>query len=1204
MNGPNDPAPTTADQDGVDEACAEALLADGVITEDQLAECRRLREQLTVRYPGLRIAHVLLKKGYVERDVLEETLASISGVDESVEEPIRAAGGLVAICDGCEARYDATGRNVGEAAGCPCGGTITVYDEGESPFDSYESYESDYDSDSAPPSEPLPSDDGFAMFRTVEIEPDEIAGAFPGGGPIGPPPGAPEPPGSDVGFEAPSESEPGSDDGSLFEPPPPEAGAGAADIQHRTVEVDEEEIVAGANPMHRTVELESGEIDGSAAMHRTVEVDEHEITADAMDGMRRTVELEPDGAGGWRPEPPAPLPPPALDAEGATVLLGPGSAGQIDESLLAMESGGLVQPEVESGLHAAPTVRGQLESGAWEPEPSGGWEQDAPRGLEENVGGLSETLEAFAPVESSDDAIDGDSSLGGSIDVSDLMGDPDEQTQRTGAPGGSGYGSRPAMMGPGMGAPGGSGIEGSGPVFSDDPDLAPTVEMDGPAGMAGLPVRSETDDHGWDDTRAGSDTGPRSETADSDPPPFEGWGDSESDSDFDATGSGVVVAAKTGGGGAKLAVALVVFVILLGAAGFIGWTMHVSSVVDGSLAAGSDAFRRGDWQAAYDAYRTVVDYQPDHPEASARLVEAEQRLAALRRREERRVASRERDDRANAAIAEASSKAEPSEAAATIDKAILADGESGRLYLERARAARRVGRQKQERGASQDAQARFTGAENDLRIAYDLLKTERAEIDKDIADLAEDDPTAEEDRAMAAVIGQLLAETVLERSFILEFDRGRKREALKEAERVRDESGEPWTVAYADGRAALEERDYKTAGRKLRTVIEARPEAPEPRLLRAQANIGLGRVEKATEDVDAARAEAPLLGRPVALSAWLALVRDDVAAAISESEQAVKLAPRDPLARMIRGQAFEANDQPEKARPEYDFAIEYDPTDAYALFLRGRLRVEREDYYGALPDLNKSLELDESNAEAFFYRGKARHHMQRYDDAYDDYSSAVKLDPTFARAFANRATIRVRREDVAGANGDYDSALALDPENQDLTFNIGLFHYRTRDYQRAIDRVRRAIDLAEDAAAWPNAAQARTVLAASLLNVSPPDPDGAIETLTEAIDIDPAYANSYYYRYQAWERKGELEKALEDLRTYTRYERQPTQVARVQPVIQRLEARIAAAADGGEDPGAGETAGAGEGPDIDQPGVTPARPTPRKRKPIWPPPRG
>lgn len=118
---------------------------------------------------------------------------------------------------------------------------------------------------------------------------------------------------------------------------------------------------------------------------------------------------------------------------------------------------------------------------------------------------------------------------------------------------------------------------------------------------------------------------------------------------------------------------------------------------------------------------------------------------------------------------------------------------------------------------------------------------------------------------------------------------------------------------------------------------------------------------------------------------------------------------QDPEALVLRGRAFYAQGDNEKAIQHFRRALDCDP-----------------DYRDAVKYLRMVQKLDRMKTE-----GNAEFKGKRYQAAIDKYSEALEVDPsnkgTNSKLFLNRALCRVWLKDYKGAITDCEKAISLDP---------------------------------------------------------------------------------------------------------------------------------------------------------------------------------
>ena len=159
----------------------------------------------------------------------------------------------------------------------------------------------------------------------------------------------------------------------------------------------------------------------------------------------------------------------------------------------------------------------------------------------------------------------------------------------------------------------------------------------------------------------------------------------------------------------------------------------------------------------------------------------------------------------------------------------------------------------------------------------------------------------------------------------------------------------------------------------------------------------------------------------------------DLARAIRDYNEAIRLNPGAADAFNNRGNAFRDLDDLERAMRDYDQAIKLDPHYAHAFNNRGIIFLELGDIGRALADFNSAIGEEVSYANAFRNRGLARTKLELFDLAVEDFNEAFRLNPSighgreYAIALFGRGMTRQRNGAPAGL-ADIEEARRLFPE--------------------------------------------------------------------------------------------------------------------------------------------------------------------------------
>jgi tetratricopeptide (TPR) repeat protein len=149
------------------------------------------------------------------------------------------------------------------------------------------------------------------------------------------------------------------------------------------------------------------------------------------------------------------------------------------------------------------------------------------------------------------------------------------------------------------------------------------------------------------------------------------------------------------------------------------------------------------------------------------------------------------------------------------------------------------------------------------------------------------------------------------------------------------------------------------------------------------------------------------------------------------------------------------------------FALGYvGQADSYIVALLPRLN-ETEAYEKAKPLIAKALELNPDLAEAHTTNGMILKWGYDLRHAEDEFKKAIELKPSYATTHQWYATLLREELRWDEALKEIEKAVELDPLSGIIMFNLGVYYYWRRDFSRAAEKCRIAVELgSEDARAY------------------------------------------------------------------------------------------------------------------------------------------
>ena len=196
-------------------------------------------------------------------------------------------------------------------------------------------------------------------------------------------------------------------------------------------------------------------------------------------------------------------------------------------------------------------------------------------------------------------------------------------------------------------------------------------------------------------------------------------------------------------------------------------------------------------------------------------------------------------------------------------------------------------------------------------------------------------------------------------------------------------------------------------------------------------------------------------------------------------------------------------DDLKEAIRDLDERIKVNADDPISYINRGNAYFYIHNYERAISDYSKFIQIYPDSAKAYLNRGYARFRNSEYDKAVSDYSQAIKIDPVYAEAYDARSSAYEHIGESSQAQEDAEKALELGFDLQD----------HAEDY---------TFELIEDLVQLcPK--NAKVYYYKGLVDEYAGNYNLAIDSYSEAIRLDPKYAEAYHGRGTAYYYKAQKE---------------------------------------------------------------------------------
>lgn len=335
-------------------------------------------------------------------------------------------------------------------------------------------------------------------------------------------------------------------------------------------------------------------------------------------------------------------------------------------------------------------------------------------------------------------------------------------------------------------------------------------------------------------------------------------------------------------------------------------------------------------------------------------------------------------------------------------------------------------------------------------------------------------------------------------------------------------------------RAVLIQGDYERVLREFGPQINDPKQVAQVHGIRAEALMGLGKLQEAERELAQALAFDPPPVQAQVAKARLTAVQGDSAAAKKWLEKAIAADPKSVDAWSTLGDLERDNRELDKSLQAYSKAIEYgfnnisdrlkrallyivqgekekakqdieivhrlNPNAPGYHYARGLLALRQQQLTEAQTALERTLTLDETYDPAKFYLGVVHAVQGNYEQADQYLSRYVSAHPTSKSAAEILARVRLQMSNTAGAKSALEPLLQggeKDAQSLGLLADVALAQ---GDYSRGIQYLREQVE------ASGASAQLHTRLGRAYLEQG--DREQGVQELQRALELDPEYADA------------------------------------------------------------------------------------------------
>jgi tetratricopeptide (TPR) repeat protein len=330
-------------------------------------------------------------------------------------------------------------------------------------------------------------------------------------------------------------------------------------------------------------------------------------------------------------------------------------------------------------------------------------------------------------------------------------------------------------------------------------------------------------------------------------------------------------------------------------------------------------------------------------------------------------------------------------------------------------------------------------------------------------------------------------------------------------------------ISILRGRILAAGSDFSGAIAVYETALQRDPSYVTLLYWRATAHFDLGQYQKAYDDYSKLLAEWPK-DEVVRLDRANTLFQlDRLAEAHADVDEALKLDPHYAAAFELRAKFYNYESQWQNAITASNGAIGIDPDRTLAYYRRAFAKWGLDDLQGADSDYEKAIALDSKFASAHAERAEVVAELKRFDEAHREIETAMKMEPKFSghvRRLGRIYELESRLDEAAVA---YQTAIDLDPDDGWNYEGRAWFNISSGKWADADNDCRLMLKI------MPKEPASFRCIAHVKWAVN--DIPGTLETLAQALRLDPKYGAAYYDKGRIMFEKADYEEAAANFST-------------------------------------------------------------------------
>lgn len=263
-------------------------------------------------------------------------------------------------------------------------------------------------------------------------------------------------------------------------------------------------------------------------------------------------------------------------------------------------------------------------------------------------------------------------------------------------------------------------------------------------------------------------------------------------------------------------------------------------------------------------------------------------------------------------------------------------------------------------------------------------------------------------------------------------------------------------------------------------------EISDPNFIEGLAAFKAKNYEQAVASMSAVIASDPGLAPPYRYRATSYWYLGNCASGLADADKALSINPNYAEAWAARGLLYSCLGDQVQSSQDYDKALSIDPSLAFIHHNRAVDYYDSGDYLNALEEYSLAVAIDPTRASAWSGRSEALGKLGQYVECIESATKAMELDPEEWLAYSDRAFCYLATENYHSAAADYKIFLEHYSAGAPTWYNYGIAQRRSND------------------------------------------PQGAVESYTRALELDPSYAEALINRGNAYLDLKQYQEAMDD----------------------------------------------------------------------------